>query len=159
MGDFGFLFQAGITEIARKIKNFVTFRPLLRLIYSKVKGGDYKLDYEQLYKAYYMQVYSYIITMTKDPTEAEEITQKAFFKAFLSKSKYRGDSSPFTWLCAIAKNIFMDKKRVEKRQADTFENSLEETPSDDSLEKNFEDKEQVFRIHQILHQMDEPYNL
>ena len=39
------------------------------------------MDFEQLYNTYFMQVYSYVITLAKNSDEAEEITQKAFFKA------------------------------------------------------------------------------
>ena len=38
-------------------------------------------DFESLYKTYYMKIYSYVMTIVKDSSSAEEITQKTFFKA------------------------------------------------------------------------------
>ena len=38
---------------------------------------------EKLYEAYYMRVFSYAVTLTDgDRSEAEEITQETFFRAF-----------------------------------------------------------------------------
>ncbi|MCM1299038.1 MAG: sigma-70 family RNA polymerase sigma factor [[Eubacterium] siraeum] len=111
------------------------------------------MDFEQLYKAYYMQVYSYMMTMCRNPELAEEITQKAFYKALLNIGKYRGEASQLTWLCTIAKNIYMDMLRREKKRG-----SLpDEVPSGEDMTARAEDKDSAFRIHQILHQMEEPY--
>lgn len=112
------------------------------------------MDFEQLYKAYYMQLYSYVMTLARNPEKSEEITQKAFFKAMLSFKKFRGESSCFTWLCAIAKNIFLDMQRAEKRRSD------KEPPDTDSgtdIQAEIEDKDTALRIHKILHTMEEPY--
>lgn len=112
------------------------------------------MDFEQLYKAYYIKVYSYVMTISGDPEEAEEITQKAFFKALLSIEKFRGGSSHYTWLCTIAKNMLTDKKRSEKKH---IRSELPKSDGGKSVESAFEDKETALHIHQILHQMDEPY--
>ena len=44
------------------------------------------MDCEKLYKTYYMQVYSYAITLTRNREKAEELTQNAFYKAISRKS-------------------------------------------------------------------------
>lgn len=66
------------------------------------------MDFEKLYNAYYMQVYSYLMTLCGNPHTAEEITQEVFFKAMKAKHTYRCASGELTWLCAIAKNTFFD---------------------------------------------------
>ncbi len=111
------------------------------------------MEFEQLYKTYYMQVYSYMITLCKNSELAEEITQKAFYKALLNIKKYRGEASQLTWLCAIAKNIYLDMLRREKKQGEI----PDEIPDSEDIAKKTEDKDSVFRIHRILHQMEEPY--
>ena len=45
---------------------------------------------EKLYRAYYMDVYSYLMTLVKDAHEAEELTQETFFRAMRSKSILSG---------------------------------------------------------------------
>ena len=76
-----------------------------------------------------------------------------FFKAMNTKKKYEGKSSEFTWLCAIAKNTALDALKKSNR-TQTLE---EEIACDNNMEKCLEDEELTLRIHQILHNMDEPY--
>ncbi len=65
------------------------------------------MDYEKkLYKAYYLQVYSYTISLAKNREIAEEITQNTFYKAVSTTSQFKGKSDELTWLCSIAKKIF-----------------------------------------------------
>ena len=65
------------------------------------------MDFDKLYNTYYMEVYSYLMTLARNAHMAEEITQEVFFKALKTKNPYRGASGELTWLCAIAKNTFM----------------------------------------------------
>lgn len=113
------------------------------------------MDYEKLYNAYYMQVYSYAITLAKNPEQAEEITQHTFVKAMSSKSKYGGKSSELTWLCAIAKNLYYDE--IRRKQKLTKIEGVDNIPSSDDLEKAVSDADAAFRIHMVLHELEEPY--
>lgn len=110
-------------------------------------------DFEQLYKTYYMQVYSYMMTLCRNPELAEEITQTAFYKALLGIGKYRGEASQSTWLCTVAKNTYLDRLRKEKKRGEM----PEEIPANGDISEKAEDSEATFRIHRILHQMAEPY--
>lgn len=67
-----------------------------------------KQAFERMYEAYYMRVYSYVMTLAKKQHIAEEITQETFYRALTAKSMFRGESNELTWLCAIAKNLFLD---------------------------------------------------
>ena len=78
-------------------------------------------DFEKLYRAYYMQVYSYLVTLVKNPSLAEEITQETFFRAFKQLNSFRGEADEVTWLCAIARNLFSDEKRRQGRAAELDE--------------------------------------
>ena len=69
----------------------------------------------KLYEAYYMRVFSYVMTLAKDRSQAEEITQETFFRAFSRKAGFRGDADEATWLCAIARNLFLDERRRQGR--------------------------------------------
>ena len=110
---------------------------------------------EKLYEAFYMKVFSYVMTLAKDRGDAEEITQETFFRAISTEKSFRGDSESFTWLCAIAKNIFIDEKRRSAREDDELS---EELPDNDrGIEQKLSDKAMSLKIHSILHQLEEPY--
>lgn len=111
-------------------------------------------DFEKLYQAYYMQVYSYVMTLVRNPFLAEEITQQTFFQALSKKDSYRKRAEEFTWLCAIAKNLTADVYRRASRQGELQE---EETESETDIQKDAEDREMSFQIHKVLHDLREPY--
>ena len=113
-----------------------------------------KVTAEKLYDAFYMKVFSYVMTLAGDHNDAMEITQETFYRAITTDKEFRGESESFTWLCAIAKNIFIDEKR---RQARMGEAPLEDQPDTTSLEKSLMDADTSIRIHRVLHEMEDPY--
>ena len=110
--------------------------------------------HEKLYETYYMRVFSYAMTLTADRSQAEEITQETFFRAISKEKGFRGDSDEVTWLCAIARNYFLDERRRQSRT----EPIPEEAPDPaKGVEQRTEDKDTSFRIHVALHAVPEPY--
>lgn len=113
------------------------------------------MDFDGLYQTYYMSVYSYVMTIVKSAHLAEEITQQTFYQALRSLSKFDGRSGQFTWLCAIAKNLaYRELKRRSRFQAEVSEDEL---PAAEGVERKAEDALLTLRIHQLLHEMEEPY--
>lgn len=113
------------------------------------------MDYEKLYNSYYMQVYSYVVSIAKNRELAEEITQNTFYKAVSAKAKFKGESNELTWLCSIAKNLYYDELRNQRRIADMRE--ISKLPYDENIECTIADSDMAFRIHLVLHCLDEPY--
>lgn len=110
---------------------------------------------EKLYEAFYMKVFSYVMTLAKDRNDAEEITQETFFRAISTEKSFRGESDSYTWLCAIAKNIFIDEKRRYANQDDEPGEDIPDT--NNVIEDDLADKDMSLRIHIILHRLEEPY--
>ncbi len=111
---------------------------------------------QRLYETYYMRVYSFMITMTGDKDSAEEITQETFYRAITARQSFRGESDEFTWLCAIAKNLFYDEMRKRARQTDA--EIPEDIPDTDTgPDESVADKYDSLRIHMVLHSLEEPY--
>lgn len=126
---------------------------MLRLIKESGKEAAAFMDFNKLYNTYYMEVYSYVMTLVKDAHLAEEITQEVFFKAMKTNHPYSGASGELTWLCAIAKNACTDEFRRQSR----FREYPGELPSESNMEQMLEDKHATLQIHRILHTMEEPY--
>ena len=100
---------------------------------------------ERLYNAYYMRVFSYVMTLAGDRHTSEEITQETFFRAFSKTAEFRNESDEVTWLCAIAKS------------GKTAPIPEDLASSGKSIEQQVSDKDSSFRIHSVLHTLDEPY--
>lgn len=113
------------------------------------------MDYEKLYQTFYMQVYSYAVTLAKNRDLAEEITQDTFCRAMSARSSFRKDSSELTWLCAIAKNLFCDEMRRRQRSADLPWDG--DAPAREDVEGTVVNGDTAYRVHKILHNMEEPY--
>ena len=109
---------------------------------------------EKLYETYYMRVFSYAMTLAGDRAQAEEITQETFFRAFSRQSAFRGESDEATYLCAIARNYFLDETRRQRRQAPIPEDLPD---ADKGVEQRVTDRDASLRIHVALHALDEPY--
>ena len=116
---------------------------------------DAASDMEQLYTAYYMQVYSFIMAQARNRDLSEELAQRTFVKAMTANKPFegRGQASELTWLCAIAKNLLADERR---RQARLQPLAAEEADTVD-IEQALADKDAAFRVHQVLHTLPEPY--
>ena len=113
-----------------------------------------KILCEKLYDTYYMRIYSFAMTMSGDSSLSEEIAQETFYRVLVAeKSSFRGESDEFTWLCSIAKNLFLDEMRKRKR----FSEMAEEMDSGVNIEAALANREMSFRIHTILHKLEEPY--
>ena len=109
---------------------------------------------EKLYNTYYMQVFSFVMSLAGNKDLAEEITQETFYRALTtSRAAYRGESGEMTWLCAIAKNLLIDETRKNAKKQD-MPPDLE---AGINLEASVSDREMSFLIHKILHDMEEPY--
>ena len=112
-------------------------------------------SFDQVYRAYFDPVYRYVLSLSGDPHTAEEITQEAFFKALRSLDQFRGDSSIKSWLCAIAKNIWISEQRKKKAQP-IDEASVLPDPGV-SPEESIIRQDESMCIHRLLHRLDEPY--
>ena len=110
---------------------------------------------EKLYEAFYMKVFSYVMTLTSDREDAKEITQETFFRAISTEHLFRGESDSYTWLCAIAKNLFIDEKRRHSRFEQVELEEQQDTGK--SFEKSLMDSDTSIRVHRVLHEMEEPY--
>lgn len=118
--------------------------------------GSKKIMSDEALYAEYSALYRYALSLTGNKQEAEDITQEAFLKAMSSKAGFEGGSSLFTWLCSIAKNLWLNRLKKQKRISPD-----EPSPdlSDDSprFEERLEDKQSALDIMQCLHTLDEPY--
>ena len=66
-------------------------------------------DAEQILKMYEKKVYHIGLALTRKPEDAEDFTQEVFLRLFRSWDQFKGDSSLWTWIKAIAYNVKKDR--------------------------------------------------
>lgn len=120
------------------------------------KKGAQEISNEVLC-AEYEAVYHYALSICRNETEAQDLTQETFLKAMNAVESFKGNSSLYTWLCAIAKNLWIN--RCKKQSREIIPENIAEMGQDDqpSIEQQVADKETAMHIHKILHNMNEPY--
>src|SRR5215210_8284964 len=72
----------------------------------KVADGD-MLAFEELYSRYHRRLYNLCLRMTKNPTEAEDLTQEAFIQIHHKIGSFRGESALMTWLYRLTTNVVL----------------------------------------------------
>ena len=71
--------------------------------------------FETLIRSHQKKVYNIILRMTKNPEDAQELSQDTFVRAFTAIKKFRGESSFSTWLYRIAMNVSTDFLRKRNK--------------------------------------------
>ena len=111
-------------------------------------------DFEKIYAKYYQSVYRYLLTLTKNSSIAEEITQETFYKALININKYNSNYQMLTWLCNIAKNTYFSfykkNKNISKLDNDIKDNT------EDIITKII-DSDTNKELLKIIHKLEEPY--
>nr|WP_084684834.1 RNA polymerase sigma factor RpoE [Methylohalobius crimeensis] len=109
----------------------------------RVQQGD-KRAFDLLVLKYQPKIVQLITRYIKDPSEALDVAQETFIKAYRALAKFRGDSAFYTWLYRIAintaKNHIAARARrpsdseIELETAEQFETAIrlkdQETPED-----------------------------
>lgn len=109
---------------------------------------------EEIYQNYSQKVYVFLLSKTNSHELAEELTQETFFYAVNAIDKFKGNSSVLTWLCGIAKNLWLKYLRDNKLNKDIsdFENVSQTISAEDEVFIQWENTE----VLKLIHRLDEP---
>ena len=114
-------------------------------------------DLDRIYQDNFIKVYRYILSISGDPHLAEDITQETFFKAIQKLNGFRGDCSLTTWLCRIARNLYLNHKSRQTRDQNYLKHHPPETVSPESVERELIQKEQTSAVINAMQKLDDPY--
>ena len=114
------------------------------------------MEFEEVYRRYFRDVYRFSLSLTQDRALAEEIVQGTFFRALKALNKFDGSKDIRAWLFTIARNTWYSYCRAHKRTL-SQEDLPQDLPDGVRIEERIEDEESAFAIHQFLHTMAEPY--
>jgi RNA polymerase sigma-70 factor, ECF subfamily len=118
----------------------------------RVQQGD-KRAFDLLVIKYQHKIVQLVNRYVKDPSEAQDIAQETFIKAYRALANFRGESAFYTWLYRIAintaKNFLMAKsRRSSDYEVDVYEaEQVENAPQLQGVET----PEQLLLNDEILH--------
>lgn len=128
----------------------------------KIKKGDIDA-YEEIIKKYENKVCGIIYHMIKNQNDVEDLAQEVFIKVYKNLSKFKGDSSLYTWIYKITVNLCLDevKKRKniiyldEKLEIEDGELERELPSSDKTQVELYEEKELKEKLHKCIGKLPE----
>ncbi len=121
-------------------------------------------EFASIVESHRRQIFRFLLASTRDVDLAETLTQECFLKAHRNWARFRGESSPMTWLMRIAINLEKDHWRNRRLQfwrktqtnAVDLDEASEWLPSDErSAEQQVLAKEQVARVWKALSRLSD----
>ena len=73
------------------------------------------LDIDKIYEQDFETVYKFLFCLTHDSNLSEELTQETFYRAIQRINTFKGNSKMSVWLCQIAKNIWYNELKKNKK--------------------------------------------
>ena len=123
-------------------------------LFLKIKDNN-SLAFQQFYNKYYQRLLSYIITFTKDRDQAKDIVQEAFVILWTNRESIDTSKSPKSYIFFVAKNIFIDHYRKEKRDLQ-FLIELKETALSEQIENDSEEiKQRIEKMKRMIENLPE----
>lgn len=92
----------------------------------RVQDGD-KRAFDVLVLKYQHRIVKLVMRYVRDQSEALDVTQEAFIKAYRAIPKFRGDSAFYTWLYRIAINTAKNHLVAMKRRPMEYDLDLQES--------------------------------
>lgn len=112
-------------------------------------------DMEKIYKEYFAIVNKYLFCLTHNNDVAEELTQETFYKAVKKINTYREECKMSVWLCQIAKNVWYDSLRKNKKQVNIDDSELFNIEDMNKLEESIVLKEAKLSLYKKMQELDE----
>ena len=116
------------------------------------------MDFDCIYKSYYLDVYHFLCGLSSNKEIAEDITQETFTKALTAINSYDGRKDIRAWLFTIARNTYFTYCKREKIYVE-WEPPTEQVDIQTEFIDNLINKEQVEKIHNFLKNMKDPYKI
>ena len=108
---------------------------------------------DKIYEECFETVYKYLFCLTHNSDISEELTQETFYRAVKKIDTYNGKCKISVWLCQIAKHLWYNQCRKNKRIVDTDETFDIEDPQ--NLEEQFIAGEEKVLLYKKMQNLDE----
>ncbi len=112
-------------------------------------------DIEKIYEEYFETVNKYLFCLTHNNDVSEELTQETFYKAVKKIDTYKGECKISVWLCQIAKNLWYDECRKNKKVINTEKNDLLNIQELDTIEGQVIANEEKILLYKKMQMLDD----
>ncbi len=122
-------------------------------LFTRIASGD-DSALEDLYYLSYRPIYAFLISLTLNKEDADDLLQDTYLRIREAAHLYRHQGNPMAWMMKISKNLFLMKKRKEKGKETIHEDGILEM-----MESTFHEiddvENRIFLEELFLHITDE----
>ena len=111
-------------------------------------------DIGKIYQEYFEIVNKYLFCLTHNNNISEELTQETFYKAVKKINTYRGDCKISVWLCQIAKRLWFDECRKNKKIINAKEKDLLDLQAINNLEEQVIFNDEKISLYKKMQNLD-----
>lgn len=111
-------------------------------------------DIEKIYEEYFEIVNKYLFCLTHNNDISEELTQETFYRAVKNINSFKGDCKISVWLCQIAKNLWYNEFKRNKKITSSFDEILE-IQSTENVENKIILNEEKVLLYKKIQKLDE----
>lgn len=112
-------------------------------------------DIEKVYEEYFETVYKYLFCLTHNSDLSEELTQETFYRAVKKIGSFKEECKISVWLCQIAKNLWYDEIKKDKKINKANEEELGLITSNENLEEIIISNEQKMELYRKMQKLDD----
>lgn len=115
------------------------------------------MDKNNIFQDYGDFIFKYLLTLTNNLDLAEELTQETFYQATKSINNFHdnGEAKFSTWLCAIAKNVWLQELNHKNKNQQLQESLQSENIAFYDLEDEYIKNEDKVMFFKKAHQLSE----
>ncbi len=118
----------------------------------RAQNGD-REAFGVLLRSYQRRIYSLALHYTRNPMDAEDLSQEVWLKAYRSLSGFRGESGFYTWLRQITIRTLLNQQRTSfwlfgKKSSTRV--SLDDVELPQYIEANLHDRLLIEQVRQVL---------
>lgn len=116
-----------------------------------------KSIFTDLFEAYQLPLYCYLLQMSRNKQVAEELLQETFYRAMISL-EVKNMAQAKAWLFKVARNLFIDWTRKSKSEQRLVERIQLERTDNDSIgnpEEQLENRTKQEHIEEVLSRLPE----
>ena len=110
---------------------------------------------EEIYEEYFETVNKYLFCLTHNNDISEELTQETFCKAVEKIGTFKGNCKMSVWLCQIAKNLWYDELKKNKKIKNINEEEMYLIQTLETIEETIVSNEEKVNLYQKMQMLDE----
>ena len=111
-------------------------------------------DIGKIYQEYFEIVNKYLFCLTHNNNISEELTQETFYRDVKKINTYRGDCKISVWLCQIAKRLWFDECRKNKKIINAKEKDLLDLQAINNLEEQVIFNDEKISLYKKMQNLD-----